>query len=228
MSNSVSHFIDQLQRFPRRDRVFNPWSQVDPEHDASSQAPENRAHNLYRYLSERTAKARLLLIAEAPGYQGCHFSGIAMTSERILLGHHIKRGVLPSDVFRGDFVRSTRPDGRFKAIGANEPTATIVWGLLKQANIDSRDVVLWNAFAFHPMGTGLLTNRKPTLQELSSGRHLLEAFLQLFPDAQPVAIGDVSQVALSRMGIPVAAAVRHPSYGGASKFRAGLSDLLRA
>lgn len=226
MSESVSHFLAQLQRFPQRQGVFNPWHDVDPEHDASAQAPEHRAHNLHRYLSERLKSAKLLLIAEAPGYQGCHFTGLAMTSERILLGYQAKRGVLPADVFHGDFVRSTRPDGRFKAIGANEPTATIVWSLLKAAKVDPREVVLWNAFAFHPMGKGLLTNRKPTKEELKAGRPLLEAFLDLFPAARPVAVGGVSQGALAQMGVPVAAEVRHPSYGGATAFRAGLTKLL--
>ena len=44
------------------------------------EAPAIRREQLRRYLDERIGHARLLLVAEAAGYQGAKFSGIAMTS----------------------------------------------------------------------------------------------------------------------------------------------------
>ena len=208
--------------------VFNPWRDVDLEHDIGAQSPQTRAEHLAQYLGERAGRARLVLCAEALGYQGGHFSGIAMTSGRILLGHLAKKGVAAEDVITGGGRRTCRVTARTPALGANEPTATIVWGALKKAGIDTRDVVLWNAFAPHPMkGPGLwLTNRKPTPQELQLGRPLLEQFLAMFPGAKTVAIGRVSEEILGDMGINVAAQVRHPANGGAKLFREGVAGLL--
>ena len=225
---AAAEFVAALQAFKPLPAVFNPWRDVDPVYDLGRQSPQARAEHLVQYLSERSGRARLVLCAEALGYQGGHFSGIAMTSERILLGHLVMKGVEASDVIVGGGRRTSRVTGKTPALGANEPTATIVWGALKKAGIDTRDVVLWNAFAPHPMKTpgAWLTNRKPTPLELKLGRPLLEQFLDMFPCARTVAIGRVSEDILADMGIQVAAQVRHPANGGATAFREGVARLL--
>jgi len=228
-SNAVA-FVESLQALPRLHAVFNPWRDVDPLHDIGAESPQTRAEHLAQYLTERVGSARLVLCAEALGYQGGHFSGIAMTSERILLGNMAKKGVAATDVISGGGRRTSQVTAKTPTLGANEPTATIVWGALKKAGIDTREVVLWNAFAPHPMkAEGLwLTNRKPTPQELAIGRPLLEEFLNLFSCARTVAVGRVSQDILLEMGVKVAGQVRHPANGGATKFREGVSRLLGA
>lgn len=230
MTNTVSvdRFVAALQALPALPGVFIPWRDVDPVHDAGKTSPEVRADHLCRYLAERAGHAKIVLCAEALGYQGGHFSGIAMTSERILLGHLAKKGVHAHDVIEGGGRRSSRVTVKTPALGANEPTATIVWGALKKAGINTRDVVLWNAFAPHPMkgADAWLTNRKPTKEELDVGRPVLEQFLDLFPGATIVAIGDVSKGVLSGLGVKVASHVRHPANGGATLFREGVAKLL--
>lgn len=213
---------------PSLPAVFNPWRDVDQEHDIGKESPETRAENLARYLSERIGTAKLVLCAEALGYQGGHFSGIAMTSERILLGHLSKSGIHAHDVFLGRCRRTSIVTKKTPKNGANEPTATVVWGALKKAGIDTRDVVLWNAFAPHPMEKdgAWLTNRKPTKQELALGRPLLERFLGMFPGARTVAVGRVSEELLADIGVKVSAQVRHPAFGGATEFREGVAKLL--
>ena len=81
--NNIENFIETLQKYKIKN-VFNPWVDYDEKHDKNEHAPELRQKNLKKYLLARE-NAKYILIAEAPGYQGCHFSGIPMTSERLIL-----------------------------------------------------------------------------------------------------------------------------------------------
>jgi hypothetical protein len=84
----VRELIASLQAYESLPGVFNPWRDIDPNYDLTPAAPKIRSQHLERYLQYRVPHARFILLAEAVGYQGGRFSGIAMTSERILLGHH--------------------------------------------------------------------------------------------------------------------------------------------
>ena len=157
-------FMKHLHTY-RAPRVFNPWRDYEPGLDIGPSAPEIRYHNLQRYLELRL-NAHYLFIAEGLGYQGGRFSGMAMTSERILLGHHPE--VRPEEVLgEWNYQRTSNPDspllkGTQKTMGFNEPTATVMWGSLHRHHLGTFDAVLWNIFPFHPhKEEGLLTNRTP-------------------------------------------------------------------
>ena len=66
--------------------VFNPWWQIDEQNDIGPHSTAIRRKHLASYFHERLGKARLAIVGEALGYRGGHFSGIPMTSERMLLG----------------------------------------------------------------------------------------------------------------------------------------------
>lgn len=149
-----------------------------------------------------------------------------MTSERILLGHCADKGVLGEHVIRGPVERSSNNANGKRRLGAAEQTATIVWQKQMSVGLDSREFVLWNAFAFHPMKGSWLSNRAPTPFELKAGRPLLESFLSLFPDARVVTVGNSARGLLSNLAIDTACHVRHPANGGANAFRAGIEALL--
>ncbi len=210
----------------RSEAVFNPWGESDSEHDCDHQGPQVRSRQLQKYLAERIGTAKTLLLAEAIGYQGGHFSGIPMTSERLLLGGLSHKNLRAELVFNDlPAQRTSKPELRPQ--GFTEPTATIVWGFLVDQGIDPRSVVLWNAFPWHPYQPkkGLLSNRTPTDTELAAGHRVLWEMLELGQYEQIVAVGEKSFSQLQQLDIS-ATKVRHPANGGAGKFRAQMLALL--
>lgn len=222
----ISSFIQSLKEKPT-EKLFNPWYERDVKHDASPEAPAIRRRQLTRYLKERSESARFLFVAEALGYQGGHFTGIAMTSERILLGHQEKKyGVKPKHVFNGIPPERTSSPA-FIAQGMTEPTATIMWGALSGLGINPYEVVLWNAVPWHPYNPekGLLSNRTPTPAELSAGLQHLDSFIGLFDNVQLIAVGRKCEESMCELG-KQHIAVRHPANGGAPKFRSQVRELM--
>lgn len=225
--SKLQPLFDKLQHTPDGP-FFNPWYQKDPDHDRNEQGAAIRKQQLETYLKERLERAKYLFIAEALGYQGGHFTGIAMTSERILLGHHEPVHGIPAD---GAFTsieprRTSKPEVNAK--GMSEPTATIIWKALYQLGIDPYETVLWNALPWHPYDPddGLLSNRTPTNHELEQGYPALREFLDLFPEAQIIAVGRKCEQSLDAFEISSYTPVRHPANGGAPKFRRQMKELI--
>jgi len=200
--------------------VFNPWWQIDEENDVSPHSPAIRRKHLAVYFRERLDKARLAIVGEALGYRGGHFSGIPMTSERMLLGKQpvILAGIKPC--------RTSKPS--FCPDGFSEPTATIVWSALLKIGVLPDEFVLWNAFPWHSFDPhrGLLSNRMPNKSEQLSGRPVLKAFLELFACEQIVALGKIAAAQLEQLGVN-ARCVRHPASGGAKLFRQQIAKIVR-
>src|SRR5712692_3190529 len=94
----IDDFLRLLRKSPSR-AVFNPWWEVDEQNDYARNAPAIRRNQLRAYLQRRFAKAKLAIIGEAVGYRGGHFSGIPMTSERILLGRSNKVRMKSDELF---------------------------------------------------------------------------------------------------------------------------------
>lgn len=205
--------------------VFNPWRERDIRHDAGPNGPDIRQDQLKAYLAERQ-KATVILLAEALGYQGGHFSGIAMTSERLLLGRLRHKGLGPEMVFEPAPRRTSRED--VKPDGFTEPTATIVWGAMHELGIDTRKVILWNAFPWHPYkpDKGYLSNRTPGDEEVMLGEPVLRALMAYASGARVLAVGQKSAALLAAMGI-AAPALRHPANGGAGRFRAQFAQVMK-
>lgn len=225
MVDAVDAFIEQLQGFHSKG-VFNPWNETDQQHDLNDQGAVIRREQLRHYLRQRIGRADCLLCAEAIGYQGGHFSGIPMTSERLLLGGLRHKHLSAELVFSGyEPQRTSQPV--VKKEGFTEPTATVVWGFFVDHGIDPYRVVLWNAFPWHPYHPhrGMLSNRTPTDAELAAGHKVLMALLELGQFNQVVAVGEKSAQQLCALGIK-AKKVRHPANGGAGQFREQLKNRL--
>ncbi len=215
----ISDLISSLENAPTQAQVFNPWADVDKENDSGSLAPEIRRKQLTHYLRVRLGKVRYCLIGEALSYQGGHFTGVPMTSERILLGFQRDRGVDPESILPGFRPqRTSRPEIMPKGFG--EPTATIVWGTIFNAGIDPLSITIWNAFPWHPFdpAKGILSNRRLTRGEVLRGIPILERLLALFPVAKIAAVGRISARSLELLNRDFCLC-RHPAQGGATKFR---------
>jgi uracil-DNA glycosylase len=215
----LDKFLRLLKASPSR-AVFNPWWQIDEENDIGPHCPGIRRKHLAVYFRERLGKARLAIVGEALGYRGGHFSGIPMTSERILLGKQpvILSGIKPR--------RTSKPGVCLD--GFSEPTATIVWGAFLKVGVLPDEFVLWNAFPWHSFDPrrGLLSNRMPNKSEQLSGRPVLSAFLELFPCERIVALGKIAAAQLEQLGVN-AHYVRHPASGGAKLFRQQIAKIVR-
>jgi hypothetical protein len=188
--------------------------------------PTIRRKQLHAYLEIRLGKAQLAVIGEALGYRGGHFSGIPMTSERLLLGRHKKLQLKASDIFLKHRPRRTsRPEKC--PDGFSEPTATIVWGTLLKLGVKPDEFVLWNAFPWHSFDPhrGVLSNRMPNKSERAAGLPVLKAFLELFPCDQVVALGKIAAAQLEQLRIN-APCLRHPASGGARMFREQIAKIV--
>jgi Uracil DNA glycosylase superfamily len=224
-SNSIDDFL-QLLRKSLSGAVFNPWWELDKENDISRGAPAIRRKQLRAYLQKRLRKAHLAVIGEAVGYRGGRFSGIPMTSERLLLGRS-KTVRLRSNDFFSDINprRTSKPDKC--PDGFSEPTATIVWSTLLQHGLKPDRFVLWNAFPWHSFDPrrGMLSNRTPNKSEQAAGLLVLKAFLELFQCEQVVALGKIAATQLEELDVN-AHCVRHPASGGAKLFRQQIARIV--
>src|SRR5437867_11828123 len=222
---SIDDFLRLLKKSPSG-AVFNPWWEVDEQNDVGPDAPAIRRHQLRAYLQKRLRKAQLALIGEAVGYRGGHFSGIPMTSERLLLGRSKRIRLKSNDFFSEINPRRTSKPEKCPD-GLSEPTATIVWGALLRLGIKPDQFVLWNAFPWHSFDSrrGMLSNRMPNKSERAAGLTVLKAFLELFPCDQVVALGKIAAAQLKQLGVN-AHCVRHPASGGARLFRQQIAKIV--
>ena len=207
--------------------VFNPWWQTDSVNDIGPIAPRIRRKQLRGYVSSRLGTASVAIIGEALGYRGGHFTGIAMTSERILLGGKELPFASRDLILPGIVPRRTSKPQRCSS-GFSEPTATIVWSALAEAGLGPREFVLWNAFPWHSFAprSGMLSNRMPTKLEREAGVPVLRKFLSLFLFRRVIALGRIASEQLQKLSVP-ADCVRHPASGGAKLFRQQIRALLK-
>jgi len=210
LSREIDAFIGRLADLERPAHCFNPYNSGDPRRDAI------RRENLRLYFEESfVVEPATLLVGEAPGYNGCRWTGIPFTSER-----QLARGVPGHGLFgsgKGYRWTSGRDDG------FTEPSGTILWGIVDEL---PRLPLLWNAFPLHPHRPGRpLSNRSPGAGELALHAGVLAELATIFGIRRCVALGRKAQRTLLSLGVE-AEFVRHPANGGKRACREGLLGLL--
>jgi len=211
----VRGFVDWLSQYSGS-LVHNPWGEVNPDLEIVAEgfdAAHVRRDNLVAYLLPRLGRAKVFVVAEAVGYQGGRFSGIAITCE-------LERTSSPT---------SSLLKGTQQKDGFNEPTDTVVWSAIIEKGINPYDTLLWNIFPFHPHKEGNpLTNRTPTDREQQVGweytKRLLDLHIEL-GGAEPLvlAVGQKSADTMGKFGLS-AIGLRHPANGGANLYRQGFAE----
>jgi uracil-DNA glycosylase len=117
---SIEQFIQDISK-PLFSGMHNPWSQAC-ETEVTPKGWGDRVERLRLHLS--CVDPKFLVLGEALGYQGCRYSGLAFTSERLLLENQIP--LMPD--LKGQRITSrNRP--------WSEPSATTVWGALYENKI---------------------------------------------------------------------------------------------
>lgn len=207
MTHLFESVRDQLFDVPSTDELFNPYSTRHPELDRPD-AVAIRRDNFRRYVTARTVKPEILLIAEAPGPWGCRFSGVPITSEAQLLDP--------------DFPISGRQSST-----ADEPhteySAGIYWRILRPWQ---DRIFTWNTVPFHPHSKGNdLDIRTPRVSEIRRFLPVTAAVIDALRPQAVLAVGRKAERALGELGVDCTY-VRHPSQGGATKFEEGVRGCL--
>ena len=195
----------KLRRFARRLQDEELSGEVTNFYNAKR--TNLQGSNLQRYLSFMYEKETdVLLVGEAPGYNGCRLTGVPFTSEYI-----IRNGVLKGRLFG--------VENGYKASAKRvkkEQSATAMWSVLEELDVLP---LLWNAFPFHPYKKeNINSNRKPNAKELGIGKSYLSELIELFDIKMVIAVGNVADHVLNKMEIEHTK-VRHPSYGGKKDFK---------
>lgn len=201
-------FVKSLAAISLED-VFNPYSDVCPIHDLAD-AAATRRRNLSSYLAAaRAREVDTIWMGRDLGYRGGRRTGLALTDEY----HLTEIGKL----FPGARVcRATSGNA------VAERTAAEIWAAIRRV---PHPPLFWNVFPFHPHEAGnALTNRRFTRKELSAVDELNAALIKWLRITTIVSIGQDAAAYAQRLGVKVEV-VRHPSYGGVTDFRRGISDL---
>lgn len=205
----MEEFVERLAKTRVAPNTFNIYSY-------SNSANEVRRNNLLLYFKQmKERNPDTLLVGEAPGYQGCRFSGVPFGSEFIVLN-----GIERIDMFGRN--RGYRKTDESEKIW-KEPSATIVWGALKNL---SQLPLLWASFPFHPYKPGNpLSNRTPNREEIKSGQVFIREIIKIFEIERIIAVGNKAHETLGELGFSVPK-IRHPANGGKSQFVSGINRYL--
>lgn len=195
-----TRWVERLAQWEVGVHCCNPYARNRTRANAA------RRHNLAHYLREMAAlRPKIVLVGEALGYRGGRVTGIPFSSAQLLATHP---WYSHSDYWR---IEAPLPQA--------EATATLMHAVLGQIGVRP---LCWNAFPFHPhQPNRVLSNRKPTADELRTGGDFAAALIAAMQIEVVVAVGKSAEKALTQLQIQHHA-VRHPSHGGKYDFHAGL------
>jgi len=198
MDKVWTYIAKNIFEIKKSNTLYNQYNTTNIKHDLPN-ACIIRKTNLRNYLLSYTKSPKIVIIGEAPGYKGCHFSGVPFTSE-----YQLENNLVPFNGMRSSINTPYK-----------EKTATIFWEIM--SDYYPRFFV-WNCIPFHPHKKGnILTNREPTKNEILTFSKYLKEILDLLDCDIIISLGRCAQNSLDNLNIENDY-VRHPSMGGKSEF----------
>lgn len=196
----LADLLLKLSSRPSTSIVYNPYEN------------EYALNNLKRYFDHFLNNPfRYILIGEAPGHDGCRWTGIPFTSGHVI--RNCKHRIFSQD--NSDYCLE-------KVI--KESTATVVWEYLSEIE---ELPLFWNSFPFHPHAeNNCNNNRLPGKNEIKEGAEYLNLIFEIFSKKTVYSLGRVSEKTM-KVNFPALKSnyIRHPSRGGKPKFIEGMNLL---
>jgi uracil-DNA glycosylase len=174
-----------------------------------------RLSNLREYFGRMALMSpKIILVGEAPGYQGTRRTGVPFGSEFAVTG-----GLTEVSFFNDtNTFRRVYDDRVYK-----EPTSTIMWRTISKYDTLP---ILWAAYPLHPHKPGNVeSNRTPTRSEVASTRAHLLKLLELTNIETTLALGNIAKATLDELGI-ASQKIRHPAHGGGPTFTRQLHEFM--
>ena len=199
---SPLEYVNALSSMTFED-AFNPYSSRCSICDLDD-APYRRRNTLLAMLqAAQTVEIDSIWIGRDLGYRGGRRTGLAFTDD-LHLPAHVGRWGLSTE----------RPTS---GAPMGERTAAVIWSVLALIRVP---IFLWNVFPLHPHKSGEpLTNRSHNSHERRVGEDFLAELILLLRPQRLAAIGnDAAHTATRFADSCEVVHVRHPSYGGQTKF----------
>jgi len=200
--NAIDVFLRDLRRTRHTEKVYNPYRHL---------ILTNNLRHYLNFMLKYQGK-RILLVGEALGYKGGKLTGIPFSSGYIIQNYN------------HPLFNRIRPDIIVNSI-ESENTAKIIWDyLLTKKTIP----LFWNAYPYHPHPENELNkNRLPTQTEIKHGTIYLRQIINLFKPEVIAGIGNKGYNCIQQLlpETPVTK-IRHPSFGGKTKFINGMNKII--
>lgn len=208
---AATHFLASLKAL-RLPNTFNPYAGRCPLYDRED-APERRFDTLSLVVNAACeAEIDSIWIGRDLGYRGGRRTGLALTDDLHISEHANRWGIAAERATKGDALA--------------ERTAAVIWRILAEIPVP---IFLWNVFPLHPHEPGdPFSNRRHNAAERTIGEELLAEVIVLMKPKRLVALGNDAAESVSRFAdVADLVYVRHPSYGGQTKFEHQIRGLYR-
>jgi uracil-DNA glycosylase len=206
-TSEFNDWIDELSVMsstPQAENLYGP--------DPAGNIRRENLRKYFRLMAERSPE--LILVGEAPGYQGTRRTGVPFASEHIMNGgmDGVSFFSAPNNFHR------VYHDRVYK-----EPTSTIMWRTISRYE---QLPLLWATFPLHPHELGnTQSNRTPTRSEIALAKTHLIKLLKIVKPKTVLSLGNTAKRTLDELNIS-SQKLRHPARGGGTTFARQLHEVV--